>query len=566
MAYGPLTKGHLSRLSRGEIYSEAGTWRPDAYTLPFPDRLGEFVESYFDLLPPDPVRRKAALTALINEGAEKRGVRIARNTLSEWLSGGRDPSVSSSDLQTRENIYRLCAALDLDMELTEELFEKVFFSRAFDLKVLKEFAFFYFARKDSLAGEPGCRWYATGEKVWQDVASRLQPEGDGEAPIRDTVLLADRTAVMDEAEFLRFLSSHPDTFLRENRFVRARGRIREYALRACRMTPELADLSCGEEIPYEALIHHILGYAQRRVGTAGTVASLRSLPPQLTTNFPTGQILRKICLGEACSYDQVYKMFSLLLFYCYHAKLPPGSRVEQRFNDFLRFANLSLEREGCTELYPRQPFGGLLLFCAVQEDPLAALRRFIDEAVRRESEETLLKRILAIPGLDRDTGLALIRCEERDPFLAELTASTLRRPHCRVTAETLIRAEYYDDRALEIIQRLYSGAGFSPEEKRLLACCALLPPDGVSEVLFRLLFPEGSLPAAEELAVQGWLSREKGNWSMHYRVRAVVTGQEVAGADARAFLDTAAGLDPDALSPKEARQLQKLLRHRKSGS
>jgi hypothetical protein len=45
----------------------------------------------------------------------------------------------------------------------------------------------------------------------------------------------------------------------------------------------------------------------------------------------------------------------------------------------------------------------------------------------------------------------------------------------------------------------------------------------------------------------------------------VVTGQAVAGADARAFLDTAAGLDPDALSPKEARQLQKLLR-RRSGS
>ena len=41
MSYGPLTEGHIGRLSRGEIYSEAGEWRPDAYTLPFPERLAE---------------------------------------------------------------------------------------------------------------------------------------------------------------------------------------------------------------------------------------------------------------------------------------------------------------------------------------------------------------------------------------------------------------------------------------------------------------------------------------------------------------------------------------------
>ena len=105
MAYGPLTKGHIGSLSRGEVYLEAGEWRPDAFTLPFPERLAEFTESYFDVLPTGAAERKAALTAMINEGAVEHGVKLARNTLNEWLTGGRDPSVSSSDSQTRENIY-----------------------------------------------------------------------------------------------------------------------------------------------------------------------------------------------------------------------------------------------------------------------------------------------------------------------------------------------------------------------------------------------------------------------------------------------------------------------------
>ena len=46
MAYGPLTKGHIGSLSRGEVYLEAGEWRPDAFTLPFPERLAEFKAAF----------------------------------------------------------------------------------------------------------------------------------------------------------------------------------------------------------------------------------------------------------------------------------------------------------------------------------------------------------------------------------------------------------------------------------------------------------------------------------------------------------------------------------------
>ena len=566
MAYGPLTKGHIGSLSRGEVYLEAGEWRPDAFTLPFPERLAEFTESYFDVLPTGAAERKAALTAMINEGAVEHGVKLARNTLNEWLTGGRDPSVSSSDSQTRENIYRLCAALDLDMDLTEELFEKVFFTRAFDLKVMKEFAFFFFARKDYGNGVEGCRWYAAGEKAWEDVGKTvLLGKDKAEPAIRNTVLLADRTAVMNDREFLNFLSSHQDTFLRENRFARAREKIDEYARAICQITPELLQAQPEEEIPFEPLINHILGYSQRStLVAAGTISSLKSLPSQLTTNFPTGQILRKICKGDACSYDQVYKMYSLLLFYRYHAALPEAGDREKRFRNFLRFANLSLERDGCTELYPRQPYGGLLLYCAAQEDPISALREFIETTVTEESEAVLMERMREIDGLSEERCRALVRCTEWDPFLVNLIAGTLKRAFCTLNPDALIHANYYEDRAEEITQALYSGAGFTPEEKRILECCALLPPDGFSEELFQRLFRAQDLPAAQDLVQCGWLNFTKGVWSMDYRVRKVIAGQEVAGKDARKFLDNAAVIAGETLTPKDAAQLRKLLKRRKN--
>ena len=564
MAYGPLTKGHISSISRGELYSEAGQWRPDRYTLPFPDRLAEFVETYFEALPADTAGRKATLTVRIQQGAAEHGVRLARNTLNEWLTGGRDPSVSSSDAQTRENIYKLCAALDLDQELAEELFEKVFFSRAFDLKVLKELAFFFFARRDYQEGVEGCRWYQTGEATWNAVRSSVEPDADGEEEtVRNTVLLADQTAVMNEVEFLHYLSQHQNSFQRENRYIRARESIREYARTACRLAKILPQRQDGDDIPYEPLINHILGYSQRSVsGAGGTVSSLKSLPPQLTTNFPTGQILRKICIGDACSYDQVYKMFCLLLFYCYHANLSGGINREQRLNGFLRFANLSLEQQGCTELYPRQPYGGLLLFCAAQENPISALRDFVESAVAEESENVLMQRMQDVPGISDEQRRALIRCAEWEPFLVSLIAGTMSRRGCTLRPEALTQSGYYDDRPVEIIQKLYLGAGFSAEEKQVLECCALLPTDGVSETLFRQLFPDRSFSTALKLADCGWLSKDKGSWSMHHRIRKAVLGQEVEGKHIRAFLNDAARLDPSTLAEREAIQWKKLLRHK----
>ena len=520
MPYGSLTSRHIVKLASGEIFSSAAAWNPDDFTLPFAERLTENIAEYHDL---PSGSSTAAVLYIINEGAQKKGIKLARNTLNEWLNGGRDPSVSSSDIQTRNNIYKLCAALDYDYELTTELFEKVFFTRAFNPKDLKELAFRFFALRDYNNGIEGCNWFQAGESTCKAVEEMNSPTMS-ERSIANSSLIIDKTAAMNEAEFLSFLASNPATFQKENQNAGAKAAVISLARKACETTTEIGSISNREEIPYETLINHILGYAQRGVQeVAGTVSSLKFLPAQLTTNFPTGQILRKICLGEACSYDQVFKMMSLLLFYCYYTRQSSARNREANFKEFLRFANMSLDRVGYNELYPCQPYGGLLLFCAAQDAPITALRRFLAESIAEESEAVLQEELKEfLPSAKNSDCLLLVRATGRDPFSVRLVGGTLARSSCSLSLAAL--SEECEDNDT-LLQTLYDHAGFTQNEKALLRYASLLPPEGVPMTFAQQLFPAYLVPDIQPLLESRWLEKKKGTLSMHYRIRSLINDQ-----------------------------------------
>ena len=560
MAYGPQTTQKITKISSGEMFTEAGNWQPDDFTVPFPQRLAEHLSAYHD------IGGKASgirdvIRSYIKAGAEKNGVKISRNTIAEWLSGGRDPSVSSSDANTRENIYKLCAALDYDYEMAYELFEKVFFTRPFNPKSITELAYFYFARRDYENFVGGCRWYQKGRSVADALfLDSREPTGEA-APITDSRLIVDRTQIMDEAEFIRFLSANPSTFSRQNQYVAARKEVLKYAQKAC------SGVFAGwdpkkDEIPYDKLINHILGYSQRSVTVAsGSVAALRFLPAQLTTNFPTGQILRKICSGDVCSYDQIYKMLCLLLFYCYFSGR--SSRPAQSsFRDFLRFSNISLDRVGCAELYPCQAYGGLILFCAAQQDPIDALQSFILHAAEEESEAVLQERLTkAVPGLKNSTALSLVRAYECSPFLVNLTASALSSGSCTADTGFLMKAGGDEDR---ICRYLLENAGLTEAEMYLLRCFTYMPSNGITERLFSLLADEKERTEALSLAGAQWIDHSSTGWRMDYRIRSAVTDlmpvDFSARKDCSAFFDAANRVDQITLSEKEIAQIRYIIR------
>ena len=128
MEYGPRTIEILAKLDAGQLYNIAGEWNPDVFSVPFPERLAENISDYYDL-PLENKNWSPEIYLFINGCAKQKKIELARTTLNAWMKGERDPSVSSSDQQTRENIYKLCAALNYDYEQTIELFGKVYFEK-----------------------------------------------------------------------------------------------------------------------------------------------------------------------------------------------------------------------------------------------------------------------------------------------------------------------------------------------------------------------------------------------------------------------------------------------------
>ena len=529
MEYGPQTKQLLGIIASGELFKQANLWTPDRFTLPFPERLAAVIGDFYDV-PSSPAERNAAIRKIVAEGSAEHGFTFSRTTLKKWMDGGRDPSVSSSDSQTRENIYRLCAALDFDLELSAELFEKVFFSRAFNPKNLQELCYFFHAKKDFESGLADGSWYRKGKELFLLVSGT--PGNEDSALITDTSFLVNRTEYLSEQEFIRFVAHYHATFQPSNWNETARKMICDYTIRCSNVSGRFGKVTDLRQVAWDTLISDIIGYSQRSTASVvGAVSGISSLPAQLTTNFPSGPILRKICSHEESSFDRMYKMLCLLLFYQYFSTCT-GHRADDRsFQTFLRFANHELQRASFPELYPAQPFSGMLLFCASHEDPVQALQRFIRSSIEKESEAVLLRELSeSLPDTDGNTLKRLLRLVGYDSFNVGLIAATLRDPACTLTAEKLVSSippqeerSFAMERARRVLLEL---VGFPERERQILRAAAVFPPDGISDPLFRLLFSPDEQKTAGKLVHNGWLICEKGSWKADHRIRELVFDQE----------------------------------------
>ena len=543
MEYGPLTKQQLGVMGSGEVFRQAVDWSPDQFTLPFPERLSAVVEDFFEL-PVSPSLRNASLKEIIMNGSARHGFSFSRTTLNEWLEGRRDPSVTSSDTQTRENIYRLCAALDFDLELSMELFEKVFFSRAFNPKSLKEFCFFFQARKEYDEGTEGSpSWYEKGQQLYA-LVSGSQDSGTS-PPITETSILVSRAEYLSEQEFIHFVSRHRATFQPTNWNDTARKMIREYTIRCSNFIGKPGQVTELKQVAWDTLINHMIGYTQRSSsGIIGAVSNVSSLPDQLVTNFPTGQTLRKICIGDESSFDKMYKVLCLLLFYFYFSSYLDYKAGESGFQTFLRFANHELQKAAFPELYPGQPYAGMLLFSAAQDHPIQTLQHFLRTSVERESEIVLVRDLSsALPENRPEDLVQLVRCTGYDPFTVQLIAAALRRRSYGLETETLLSALTMDeDRSFlaeQAQQSLMRLINFEDAQKQVLRYASVLPPDGISDEYFRLIFPANLQQDAEYLAEDGWLVFKKGVWKEDHRIRSLVADQEwfPRAKNCRVFID-----------------------------
>jgi len=127
------------------------------------------------------------------------------NTLKNWFSGTRP----KKGKQTRENLYLIAFALELNADDTAELFQKVYYDKAFDMRDRAEFIYFY-CLSNRLDYQTACRMLS----IVEESDTTITPE---ESTIFTGNIVLDAEQLQEEMQVISYIKKHPYNFRIHNK-------------------------------------------------------------------------------------------------------------------------------------------------------------------------------------------------------------------------------------------------------------------------------------------------------------------------------------------------------------
>ena len=288
-----------------------------------------------------------------------------------------DPSLSSGEERTRENILKFCASLKLNGNQTETLLHTVFFCRSFNLKNHFELVCYFYINRDP------------NEKNWYEKAkvflARYSLEAiPYEAPTEDMFtedIVTDMDTLSTEDTLAAYIRDHNSLFAKESQYFTAKNRVNmdvakcwKAAVREIIEMPEYAgefagSLSEGDrKKPFDTntvemakLLQVIIGHSIHRKIPINKYDE-RLLPERIHKNFPTAAILQDICSGKENSMDRIRKSLILLSFYYWCTNEKAHEQCRQLIDARLQEANLP-------ELCEYDLYDALFIYAASNKNP-----------------------------------------------------------------------------------------------------------------------------------------------------------------------------------------------------
>lgn len=289
-----------------------------------------------------------------------------RTDVKNWLSGGA-PNDSE---QSRPNVYKLCFALEMDVEQTRVFFLKKYLCRPFNLKNADE-AVYYFCLNTGRSYDKAIKLIEKVENLpfvstSEDIETRMM-----EIPLSD---------ITTEEDFLLYMKNHRYDKKEQHQTV---SKEIELLMDKCK---NLVSVKSND-----ALLEKILGYNERNVIVYDEESgkdkvfgiSKSELPDAIKTNFPRPINFSQIKNREAKD-DTCRKMLMILCFFKYYISLK-NSKIKsgisendidlsEYFDEFEITIDQLLEKCGYVQVYWRNPFDRFILLCAKQKNPLEELK------------------------------------------------------------------------------------------------------------------------------------------------------------------------------------------------
>lgn len=304
-----------------------------------------------------------------NISIKKKDEDRTRIDVKNWLSGGA-PNDSE---QSRPNVYKLCFALEMDVEQTRVFFFKKYLCRPFNLKNADEAAY-YFCLNTGRSHDKAIELIEKVENLpcvstSENIETRLM-----EIPLSE---------ITTEEDFLSYMKNHRYDKKEQHQTV---AKEIEELVEECK---RLAGVKSND-----ALLEQVLGYKER--GKDGVFIldkksgeekrfgiSKSDLPDAIKTNFPQPISFSQIKNRNATD-DTYRKMLMILSFFKYYIRLKNSiiksgvsennMDLSEYFDEFEMTIDQLLEKCGYVQVYWRNPFDRFILLCAKQQNPLEELK------------------------------------------------------------------------------------------------------------------------------------------------------------------------------------------------
>lgn len=348
---------------------------------------------------------------------DEKNIPFGKGTIKNYFEGKIRPD---SKWQSRQNIFKVCFALDLDVDETTAFFNKIYFDRTFNVKNIDELVY-YFCIKNKKS-------YNDAERLIEDIKKMLDE---------------DLTPVLDETVYTSAIREKTDFFTEESELIRYvlenKHAFKRYNTTATRYLDRLLDRIQGkkedkiivekikdsealtsqdqEDIKKCGLVvqevlknygHEFLNVNKHKerkkdlITRNQTIYSIdfmlfviyfsnkpvrksdfsfaknANLLDIIRNNFPSDSSFSKLRNKPNHSFDALRKMIILLEFYtfCFDADEAEDDGFDF-FDDFTEQMNDVLDSCGMGPLYIGNPYDWLFLFCAKSEHPLDTFRSII---------------------------------------------------------------------------------------------------------------------------------------------------------------------------------------------
>lgn len=302
---------------------------------------------------------------------------VSNATLKNWMT----KAAPKGNDMGRENVFKLCFALEMSAEETAEFFLKAFLNRPYNYKKTNE-AVYYFCLLNRIN-------YADAVQIIRDIQKNTQSQ-TVDKEVNTEQIGYEISNITDEEELKKYLAANQ--YSEEEQHYTSVERIRSMLDSCFELAQKETQLTRGMAVTVksvDALLDVIYDYdadSMRKIEKKTIQDS--KFPKCVKANWIDRQAFHNIEKHRTRTEDVYRKALVLLKFYSYYADAycKARSKATEDEIDFRGYADdFEVELEtvlaecGYLQLYKRNPFDWMILYCAAFSNPLSAFRDIISK-------------------------------------------------------------------------------------------------------------------------------------------------------------------------------------------